>query len=399
MTDCCIIGGGIIGLSIARELAGRGLSVRVIARDASRDTASWAAAGIFPPAPEYPAASANERLTAYSDRLHRAWAEDLRAETGIDNELGQCGGLHLAGTEQGTASLHGAAVAWRAKGTRCEQLTPFDVAAQEPALRAAVEQGRIMSGLLLPEEMRIRPPRHLEALHQSCRMRGVEITSSATVRAIDVADGRIEVIRIAGSEGGAATDTVRADRYCLAAGAWSGHLAESLGLHIETRPIRGQIALLRLPEQVLTRVVNVGLEYLVPRGDGRLLVGSTIEDAGFEKITTPQTIQRLLEFAHSFLGPLPDATLEQSWAGLRPGSVDGLPFIGAAPACSNAFVAAGHFRAGLHQSTGTAVMLADLITGRTPALDPTPFAPGRRPGAASPDSVQAYLARAAEASA
>ena len=93
MTDCCIIGGGIIGLSIARELADRGLSVRVLARDATRDTASWAAAGIFPPAPDFAAASANERLTAYSDRLHRTWAEELRSETGIDNELGQCGGL------------------------------------------------------------------------------------------------------------------------------------------------------------------------------------------------------------------------------------------------------------------------------------------------------------------
>ncbi len=399
MTDCCIIGGGVIGLSIARELAGRGLSVRVLARDASRDTASWAAAGIFPPAPEYPAASANERLTAYSDRLHRTWAENLRAETGIDNELGRCGGLHLAGTEQGTARLREAAAVWHTKGARCDWLTSTDLAVQEPALRAAVEQGRIVSGLLLPDEMRIRPPRHLESLYQSCRMRGVEITSSAHVRSIDVADRRIEGIRIARSEGGAATDTVRADRYCLAAGAWSGHLAESLGLHIETRPIRGQIALLRLPEQVLTRVVNVGLEYLVPRADGRLLVGSTIEDAGFEKITTPQTIQRLLEFAHSFLGTLPDATLEQSWAGLRPGSVDGLPFIGAAPACRNAFVAAGHFRAGLHQSTGTAVLLADLMTGRTPALDLAPFAAGRRPDTVSPDSVQAYLARAAEASA
>jgi glycine oxidase len=397
MTDCCIIGGGIIGLSIARELAGRGLSVRVLARDATRDTASWAAAGIFPPAPDYPAASANERLTAYSDRLHRTWAEELCSETGIDNELQPCGGLHLARDDRGRARLHEAAVAWRAKGTRCEQLTAHDVAAQEPALRAAVEQGRIESGLLLPEEMRIRPPRHLEALHQSCRMRGVEITSSANVRAIEVANGKIEGIRIASSEGGAATDTVRADRYCLAAGAWSGHLAESLGLPIETRPIRGQIALLRLPEQVLTRVVNVGLEYLVPRSDGRLLVGSTIEDAGFEKVTIPQTIQRLLEFAHALLGPLPDAAIEQSWAGLRPGSVDGIPFLGATPAYINAFVAAGHFRAGLHQSTGTAVMLADLMTGRTPALDPTPFAPGRRPDAASPDSVQAYLARAAEA--
>ncbi len=398
MTDCCIIGGGIIGLSIARELAGRGLSVRLLARDAIRDTASWAAAGIFPPAPDFAAASANERLTAYSDRLHRTWAEELRSETGIDNELQQCGGLHLARDERGTARLREAAIAWRAKGTRCEQLAPIDVAAQEPALRAAVEQGRIASGLLLPEEMRIRPPRHLEALERSCHMRSVEITPAVDVRSIDVRDGRIEGIHIASGGGRAATDTVRADRYCLAAGAWSGHLAESLGLQIETRPIRGQIALLRLPEQVLTRVVNVGLEYLVPRADGRLLAGSTIEDAGFEKITTPQTIQRLLEFAHAMLGPLPNAAIEQSWAGLRPGSVDGCPFIGAAPACRNAFVAAGHFRAGLHQSTGTAVMLADLITGRSPALDPTPFAPGRRPGAASPDSVQAYLARAAEAS-
>lgn len=399
MTDCCIIGGGIIGLSIARELAGRGLSVRVLARDAGRDTASWAAAGIFPPAPDHPAATANERFTAYSDRLHRTWADELRSETGIDNELQRCGGLHLATNARASARLRDAATDWHAKGARCERLTPHDVAAHEPALQGAVEQGLVESGLLLPEEMRIRSPRHLEALQESCRLRGVEITPAADVRSIDVADGRIEGVRIARGEGGSATDTVRADRYCLAAGAWSGPLAESLGLHIETRPIRGQIALLRLPEQMLTRVVNVGLEYLVPRADGRLLVGSTIEDAGFDKTTTPQVIQRLLDFAHRMLGPLPAAVLEQSWAGLRPGSVDGLPFIGAAPACSNAFVATGHFRAGLHQSPGTAVMLADLMTGRTPALDPAPFAPDRRPGDASPDSVPAYLARAAEASA
>ena len=399
MTDCCIIGGGIIGLSIARELAGRGLSVRVVARDATRETASWAAAGIFPPAPGYPNASANERLTAYADRLHRTWSEELRAETGIDNELQACGGLHLAGDERGIAGLRTARDGWLAKGASCDWLTAHDVVAREPALQAAVARGTVTCGLLLPEEMRIRPPRHLEALERSCRLRGVEITQAAEVRAIEIENDRIKGLHIARREGGATTESVHADRYCLAAGAWSGHLAESLGLQIETRPIRGQIALLRLPEQTLTRVVNVGLEYLVPRSDGRLLVGSTIEDAGFEKITTPQTIQRLLGFAHALLGPLPDALLEESWAGLRPGSVDGLPSIGAAPACRNAFVAAGHFRAGLHQSTGTAVMLADLMTGRVPALDPAAFAPGRKPGSGSPDSVQAYLARAAEASA
>ncbi|MEI6256469.1 MAG: FAD-dependent oxidoreductase [Planctomycetota bacterium] len=394
-TDCCIIGGGIIGLSIARELAGRGLSVRVLARDASRDTASWAAAGIFPPVAASATASPNDRLTFWSDQLHRNWSAELRAETGIDNELGACGGLHLAGDERGIDRLRKAALLWHAKGIACDSLSGPDVAEREPALRGAVEADRIVGGFLLPEETRIRPPRHLEALVQSCRLRGVEITSGAEVREIEIRHGRIERLICSGGLGATTLDTIQADRYCLAAGAWSGRLLESLGLRIETRPIRGQIALLRLPTQLLTRVVNMGLEYFVPRTDGRLLVGSTIEDAGFAPTTTPAAIERLLGFAHQFLGPLPEAVVEQSWAGLRPGSVDGLPFIGAVPDCSNAFVATGHFRAGLHQSTGTAVLVADLMTGRPPALDPAPFAADRKPDPGSPDSVASYLARAA----
>ena len=393
MTDCCIIGGGIIGLSIARELAGRGLSVRVLARTALRDTASWAAAGIFPPTPVWAAASPGDLLTAWSDRLHWDWAAELRHETGIDNGLAACGGLHLAADAAAANRLHADAISWKSKGVHCEWLTADQVADQEAALQSAVARGGIAAGFLLPEETQIRPSRHLEALLQSCRIRGVEITPAANVREIVVHDGRIDGIVV--ESGGSANDMVRAQHYCLAAGAWTGALAESLGLAIETRPIRGQIALLRLPTQVLGRVVNLGLEYLVPRADGRLLVGSTIEDAGFAATTTPQAIDRLLAFAHSLLGPLPAAVLEQSWAGLRPGSVDGLPFLGSVPACRNAFVATGHFRAGLHQSTGTAVLLADLMTGRTPAIDPAPFAPDRQVGHATPNVVQAYLARAA----
>lgn len=395
MTDVCIIGSGIIGLSIARELAGRGLSVRVLARDAARDTASWAAAGIFPPAPDRAGGTPNERLTSWSHRLHGEWAAELLRETGIDNELTACGGLHLARDERGLSRLHDAVRDWRAKGARCEFVTARDVARLEPALAAAAESDRVIGGLLLPEEMTIRPPRHLEAVGASCRLRGVTITPAA-VRRIDVRGGRIEGIVTAGAEGGA-EELVRADRYCLAAGAWSEALAEALGLRIETRPIRGQIALLNLPSRPLERVVNVGLDYLVARADGRLLVGSTLEDAGFDRETTPVAIQRLLEFATWLLGPLPAGSVEKSWAGLRPGSVDGLPFIGPAPACPNAFVATGHFRAGLHQSTGTAVMIADLMTGNTPAIDAAPFAPSRVCVPGGPDSVPAYLARVAEA--
>jgi glycine oxidase len=390
--DCCIIGGGIIGLSIARELASRGHRVRVVARERRRDTASWAAAGIFPPAPEPVAPEPNAALTAFSDRLHREWARQLREETGIDNGLVACGGLHLAADETRLEALRQVAVGWSSRGARCEWLSAAGVAEAEPALAAAVAAGRLAGGFLLPDEMRIRPPRHLAALEASCLARGVEIDHEAAVTRIEIGGGKVRGLAVETPRG---CETVAADRYVLAAGAWTGDLAAALGLRIETRPIRGQIALVRLPRQVLGRVVNRGLEYLVPREDGRILVGSTLEDVGFDATIVPEAIDRLLAVAGELLGDLSAATVEKTWAGLRPGSVDGLPSIGPTPACDNAFVAGGHFRAGLHQSTGTAVIVADLIEGRRPPLAIAPFAPNRSPWPGGPDSVAAYLARAA----
>lgn len=387
--DCCIIGGGIIGLSIARELAGRGRRVRVLARERRRDTASWAAAGIFPPAPD--SADPNAALTALSDRLHRALARELRAETGIDNGLVACGGLHVAAASR-LESLRPTAAAWAARGVRVDWLADRELARVEPALAAAVSAGSLAGGFLLPDEMRIRPPRHLEALERSCLARGVTLEHEVLVTGMEVAGGRVRGLSIESPRG---RESVVADCYVLAAGAWTGALAAALGLRIETRPIRGQIALLRLPRQPLGRVVNRGLDYLVPREDGRLLVGSTLEDAGFDASTVPEEIDRLLAVATELLGGDLAAAVEQTWAGLRPGSVDGLPSIGPAPACDNAFVAGGHFRAGLHQSTGTAVIVADLVEGRTPPLEIAAFAPDRTPGPPGPDSVAAYLARAA----
>jgi len=390
MTDVCIIGGGIIGLSIARELAGRGLSVRLLSRETGRDTASWAAAGIFPPAPRYAGMPPGDELTAWSDELHREWARDLLEETGIDNGLRECGGLHVAADERSLGRLHADAGGWEAKGTRCERLDAAALATLEPALASAVAGGRIVGGFLLPAEMQIRPPRHLQALERSCLARGVRIDVSAEVSDLVVVGGRVEGIR-AQLDGRA--EVVRAASYVLAAGAWSGPLADSLGLRLATRPIRGQIALLRLPRQTLTRVVNRGLGYLVPRDDGRLLAGATIEDVGFDATTTPKAIDRLLRMVRELLGEIDGAVLEQSWAGLRPGSPDGLPFIGPSPACDNLFVAAGHFRAGLHQSTGTAVLVADMICEMPSAMHVSAFALDRAAGAA--DAVADYLARSA----
>ena len=392
MADCCIIGGGVIGLSIARELAGRGATVRVLARGDGRDAASWAAVGIFPPAPDWAGNPPHAALTAWSDRLHRQWAVELLAETGIDNGLRQCGGLHVAHDAEALERLRGSARDWAARGTVCRELDGPSLAACEPALAGAVTRGTLVGAILLPEEQSLRSPRHLRALEASCRLRGVEVARGAEVFDVRRIGGRVAgvVARIGGMD-----ETVTADTFILAAGAWTSGLGVAWGLDIATRPIRGQIALLALPRQVLTRVVNRGLEYLVPRDDGHLLVGSTLEDVGFEPTTTDAAIGRLLALAGDLLGDAARLPPARTWAGLRPGSVDGLPTIGPVPGLDNAFVAAGHFRAGLHQSTGTAVMVADMVTGGMPAVDPGFFAADRPPAPPTADSVAAYLARAA----
>jgi glycine oxidase len=206
-----------------------------------------------------------------------------------------------------------------------------------------------------------------------------------------VRDGRVEaaVADVAGR-----CEPVQAGAYVLAAGAWSGTLAEALGVSIETRPIRGQIVQLRMGKPRLVRVVNRGLEYLVPREDGTLLAGSTLEDVGFDASTDEAALARIVAFARDLLGDVGGVEPERSWAGLRPGTVDGLPTIGRTPGCGNAFVAAGHFRAGLHQSTGTAVVIADLVEGRRPALQVDAFAPDRACQPPTKDSVSALLERA-----
>ena len=392
MTECCIIGGGIVGLSIARELAGRGHRVRVLAREPRERAASWAAVGIFPPAPVYAGMKPGEALTAWSDRLHDEWSRELLSETGIDNGLRRCGGLHVATDATGLTRLDEQAADWTRRNARCDRLDAASLAAAEPALAQAVAAGRVLGGLLLADEQQFRSPRHLKALELSCLGRAVRIDRGADATAIEVAGGRVRGVtaRIGGS-----SERVEADAYIVAAGAWSGPLAGPLGLALDTRPIRGQIVLLRPAGRPLTRVVNRGLDYLVPRDDGQLLVGSTLEDVGFEPTPTDEAIDRLRSVAIDLLGPAADVPPERAWAGLRPGTPDGLPFIGPVPAAENAFVAAGHFRAGLHQSTGTAVMIADLIDGRAPAVDPAAFSPSRRCGPPTGDSVPAMLARAA----
>jgi len=377
MHDCCIVGGGVIGLSIAWELAGRGKSVSVVSRDSLRNGTSWAAAGIFPAQPRATRTQLRgtpiERLTQYSDRLHQQWAESLLGETGIDNGFRRCGSLAIATTEETEADILDCVKKWERLQVEHEPISSKDLRKLEPALDSRLITDHLRSAYYLPNEAQVRPPRHLRALREACLNRGVEILNGVQVESFRFKSGQIVEMNIAGRN--STPCSIHAGQFCIAAGAWSERLLQMLNLNLPTKPWRGQILLHKTAPGALRHIVNIGsgLDYIIPRSDGHLLIGSTIEDVGFDASTTPFSLERLSTLAGELLPDLMSHQPEAFWAGLRPGSPDGLPTIGRVPALDNAWLATGHYRSGFHLSTGTAHLIADSMCGISTQLNMNSF--------------------------
>ena len=308
--------------------------------------------------------------------MHAAWSAELRESTHIDNGFRRTGGIYLARDARLAGGLERYAGLAARYGIVAERLSSEALAELEPALRPS---GTLAAAYLVPSECQIRNPRHLKALVAGCQLRGVEIHSGAAAEEFEIRGTRVVAVRTAAG-------SFPADAFCVCSGAWSGGVARRLGLKAEAapaiRPIRGQIVLLALERMLLSRIVNEGSRYLVPRDDGRLLVGSTEEEAGFDRRATAEGTANLLEFAFSLAPELKRAPIERTWAGLRPGSPDGLPYLGRVESLDNAFIAAGHFRSGLQLSTGTAVVMGQLIRGQEPKIVLTPFRLDRAAGEA-----------------
>lgn len=363
MDDVLIVGGGVIGLSLAYELAGRGLQVRVLERGVPGKEASWAGAGILPPASRQGATDPLRTLVALSNELHAPLAAELRELTGIDTGYRRCGGLQLASSESDATQLQTLIDSLSQEGVAVEKLDAAALQQREPAL--AGEQ--LQAAYYLPEEAQLRNPRHLKALLAACSLRGVAIETGCEVHDFTQCAGRIESVATALGDYSAGT-------VCITGGAWSGVLLRRLGLQLSVRPVRGQMVLLSGHRPLFRSVLNEGPRYLVPRSDGRVLVGSTQEDAGFDKRTTAGGIGGLLELATRLVPALQDLRVEQTWAGLRPWATRSQPYMGQLPELENAYVAAGHFRAGLQMSPAVATVMSDLIQGQTPAVDLATFA-------------------------
>ena len=343
--DVIILGGGVIGLTTAYFLAKEGADVIVCDQGKVGMESSWAGAGILPPSDPDHAQLPLDRLLALSGQLFPGLSRELKDRTGIDNELYRCGGLqfdHLADD----AHVH----EWYGLGATTKVLSERDALALEPALAP-----KLGAALHIPDMAQLRNPRHMQALRGACiDTKKITFLEDAPAQGFVVEKSRVKEVRTP-------SEVLSGGIFLAAAGAWTDRLLESVGCRLNIQPVRGQIALLNPGAVVFRNVLVRGAQYLVSRLDGRVLVGSTEEKVGFAKYTTAEAIGSLLDMAIRLVPCLAGAALEKTWAGFRPGSPDGLPFIGLAPNLENLYVAAGHYRAGIQLSPGTGLILKQMI--------------------------------------
>jgi glycine oxidase len=354
-----ILGGGVIGLTTAYYLASEGASVTVLDRNDFGQKASWAGAGIVPPGNPTGAKSPIERMRAVSSAAFPGLSASLRDETGIDNGYLVCGGIELP--DDGGLPTE----AWRDEGIAFEALDHAGLKRAEPEISPV-----FASGYLLPGMAQVRNPRHIKALIAACSERAVGLNPGCLALGFLKAGDRITGVE---TEQGRMT----AGQYLIATGAWTDELVAQLGWKPGIAPVRGQIALVNSGHASIRPIILLGKRYLVPRPDGRVLAGATEEDVGFDARPTAGGIAGLLAFAEQLIPSLRDATMERCWAGLRPGSPDGQPFLGLVPGYSNLYVSAGHFRAGIQLSPATGMAMMEMMLGLATSVPIEAFRPDR----------------------
>lgn len=360
MPEVVLIGAGVIGLSIAEELAAQGRSVLLLEQNLPGKEASWAGAGMLPPGNLSAAHTPEARLRGLSAQLWQSASRRLKEETGIDNGYLPCGSLCI-GREADLPRLAHEIQAYRNEQIEVEPLNGDEIRRYE-----SVVSPSFTHGYRLPHAAQVRNPRHLSALLASATSRGVELRTGTPCLGFEQQGDKITGVRTP-------TGIISADQFVVTSGAWSTTLMQQGGSSILIRPVRGQVILLRLVPRILNHLVEVGLRYLVPRADDRILLGATQEEVGFDKSNTLAGIEDLLAFGRELVPQLNSASIEQTWAGLRPGSPDGLPVIGRLPRFSNLFVATGHFRSGLQMSLASGRLMRQLLLNQPTDIDLAPY--------------------------
>ena len=344
-TDFLIVGGGVVGLTSAQVLLQAGYRVTLVERDTVGREASWAGGGILSPLCPWDYQEAVTRLAQRGMSMFSEAASTLHASTGIDPEYQRSGMLLLPPYQAELAAQ------WCAQHQLV--LQPVNLADYLPV--------EMSSGLLLPEVAQVRNPRLLHALRKRVEMLGGMILEQHEVQKFEIAGERVVALQTTQGKFGA-------DAYIVAAGAWSKTLLGEHALNMDIRPIRGQILLFKFDTPPFQQILLKENLYLIPRRDGHVLVGSTLENVGFDKSTTVEARDSLLQRVREIFPGWRDRMPVQHWAGFRPGSPDNIPTIGRHPRLTNLYANSGHFRYGVTMSLASAELLLNEIEGK-----PQPF--------------------------
>jgi glycine oxidase len=358
--DVAIIGGGIMGSAVALRLAQRGVAVTVIERGIPGAEASSAAAGILGPQMEAEGPGPLLELGLKSRALYPALAAELRELTGIDVGFDRSGVLAVAFDERGQQNLE-ARRAWQVgRGLRVEALSGDAARQLEPALGPTVR-----AALAFPDDAQVVARELARAFSQAAAVAGARFTTGRYVRRVRVEGGRATGVELDG-------ETLPAGVVVVAAGSWSG-LVEGAGISpAVVRPARGQLVSIETRPPLFRHVVSAPGGYLVPRRDGTVVAGSTVEMAGFHKQVTVGGLAAILTLARTLVPGLADAPVTGSWSNFRPYTEDHLPVLGTTPV-GGLVLATGHYRNGILLAPITAELIAELVATDRSSVDLAPF--------------------------
>jgi glycine oxidase len=363
--DVIVIGAGAIGTSIAYQLAKSGVKVMVFERGQVGGEATGASAGMIQINPDRTTPAALSTLEVESARLFPALASELLDRTGMDIGYRAAPLLHVALHEGEEPELrahrawqveHGVAVAW------VDRAAALDL---EPALNSDIR-----AALYYPQNHQVMPRSFARALARTAVDLGAVLREGAGIDRLLTVGDRVIGVAIGG-------ETVHAGEVVIANGAWASSWSDALHTPIPVRPVRGQMVALRTTGTALRNVVSAAEGYMLTKPDGSTYVGTTVEDAGYDARPTAAGIAGLLALVPRIAPRLADATFSSAWAGLRPGTSDGLPLLGRLPGWHGVTVAAGHFRDGILLAPITGEVMADLLARRRPRLALDAFDPAR----------------------
>lgn len=354
--DCVVVGGGLLGLLTARTLALEGLAVSVLERGSLCSESSWAGGGILSPLVPWDYPGPVSALVRWSQRAYPRMTAELYDTTGIDAEWTRCG-LLMEGV-----ALDQRIADWAARNACVvEGLDAQSAARLEPALA-----GLAGMAIHLPEVAQVRNPLLCKALARALRMQQVEVREQSPVRRLLVHNRKVT---------GVETDAgkLTCDRVVIACGAWSPQLLPETGKVLPVCPVRGQMILFQARPGLLHHIVLRDGYYLIPRRDGLILAGSTLEHAGFCKDVTEQARQELRMAAFRILPALAEYPLVKHWAGLRPGSPQGIPYICEYSEISGLYLNTGHFRNGVVMGPASAQLVTDCLLERESFTERAPY--------------------------